>query len=203
MKLNGVFWVDLETTGLDPAIHRIYQLSVLYEVGGEITQSLNLYVDCDDAEWEDVALELAQSNPPLDDVDVVSERELYATVHGFMHQFCNPYKKDEKILPAGYNVAFDILFLDALFKKHDDNYLHSFISPMSIDVLGFVAALVGSGKLNLRGLVNCKLETVAKFFGVEFTAQEDGQLQDIIQMHNSLDDIIVTRQLYEILKDHA
>ena len=100
--------------------------------------------------------------------------------------YVNKYSREDKFIPCGYNVNFDIDFLNQFFLKQTpkDKYLFSWIFSAPIDVRTFVGELV---KVGYR-FKNHTLETMCKF------------LQIPIDAHDALSDIRATRELYLSLR---
>ena len=105
-----------------------------------------------------------------------------------LSRYVDKYNPSDKMIVAGYNVAFDADFLRQLYLSLGDKYYGSwFFSPM-LDVYTYVAEAVAKKKLRLP---NYKLVTVCKAFNIEAEGAHDAKV-----------DIEITRQLYYKLKEY-
>jgi len=180
--MKKVLFIDVETTGLDPRVHGIWQLAGLIEIDGEVADEFNYKMNVlEGDEVEDEALEvggitvddLAKFDPP----DMVFEH-----FKGILEKAVDKFDKDDKMFVAGYNVHFDVDFLANWYRAlSEDKYgLGSFINWKKIDPLPVLHWLDYTAKLYLP---NYKLQTVCERFGVPLEA------------HDAKSDIRATREL--------
>jgi len=113
-------------------------------------------------------------------------REGYALLKKRLGFYCDKFNRDDKFVPCGYNINFDIDFLSNFFDKQtpSDKYLFSWIFSAPIDARTLVGELV---KIGYR-LKNYQLETVCRFMKIP------------IQAHDAMSDIRATRELYLALR---
>lgn len=184
--MNKILWFDTETTGLDPISCGIIQLAGIIEMDGVIKQTFNYFMSPlpgDKIFDEALSVHGYDKEQILKFVNPHSTKQVFCDL---LSVHCNKFDRNDKFYPAGYNCRFDIEFLSNWFNKQGDKYLGSFVDRrMWLDPLAMVNLLSLDGKLKL---VNHKLETVAKHFGVELNA------------HDALSDIKATRELFYILK---
>ncbi|MFH1788038.1 MAG: hypothetical protein ABH834_01500 [Candidatus Altiarchaeota archaeon] len=103
----------------------------------------------------------------------------YNRLKGILDSYVNKYDRADKFMVAGYNVGFDISFLEAFFRKMGDNYLYSYISS-PLDMLSVTRYLSYMGILKTA---DHKLETVCEAMGIPLEA------------HNAMSDIRATREI--------
>ena len=178
-----VLYLDTETTGLDPLKNDIIQLAMIVEIDGVVKGEYNM--KCQPHDYDSISPEallvhglkvpeIKTFPPPI---------ELYNDLMLVLDGHVDRYNKEDKFLPVGYNVTFDLNFLAEFLKKCNplDKYgLGSFIRWCPFDLL---AHLRNKAFVNGSDLPNFKLETVAKAHGIELAA------------HDALADIRATREL--------
>lgn len=179
---NYIIYTDTETTGTNPKIHGIISLAMLIEENDKII---------DEGYWEmrptgrtvdPKALEVngykrseISEFPPWEQVRL--------EVKEFMEKYIDPRDKQSKFIACGYNVDFDISFLESWWESCNDPYLFSYIKRnIYIDPFKSLGMLQWAGKLPAFPRNN--LETVCK--GLDISLEN---------AHNSLDDIRATRLL--------
>ncbi len=116
-------------------------------------------------------------------------KEVYIKMHDLLSKYKWKWNKDKKkyFKAVGYNSPFDLDFLLQWFIDNGDNYLFCFIDPKkTVDIWKTVVGLHHLGKI--ADLENYKLATVAKEYGITFTA------------HDALEDVRATMKVIEKLK---
>lgn len=194
IKKRAVFWLDTETTGVNPDTCAIIQLGGLIEIGGVVRETLDIKMrPFFGAEIYTKALSVNKTTrkqiekyPPWE--------QGFEQMEEALGRYVDPYDPDDKFVVAGYNVDFDVNFLrkyydyyygDKQEMKHIKYFNTWFFWP-SIDVKNEVAKQVMCGKLRLRYY---KLKFVCKHYRVP--------LDD--NAHDALEDIKATRGLYREL----
>lgn len=179
-----VLWLDTETTGLDPEKNGLIEIAGLFEVDRLVMDGFNILVGLFDGQEisedaagiqgktvEEFAHKIDAHDPPI-----LAHRKLK-----FIFDQCvNKYDREDKMIIAGYNISFDVGFIEAFFRKIGDPYLYSYIRKPMIDILAVCRYLSWAGIINVE---NHKLATVCEEFGIEFDA------------HTALEDIRATREL--------
>lgn len=180
-----VLWLDCETTGLDPKDNDIITIALMIEVDGEIKDTLELKIQ--PINWDtiqDKALEV--NGYTREDLKTFEDPKIaHKKLVNFLGKYVNRYNRNDKYQPAGYNVGFDIGFLENFFKKVGDQYFGSWVDYHKLDVATLVQLLALKKVLHLGSY---RLASVSDHFNVEIDA------------HNALSDIQATRELcYKIL----
>jgi len=183
-KLGKVIYIDTETTGLIPGRHDIVQLAAIIEINGEVVQKINL--KCQPFNWdtiEDKALEVT-GNTVEEMKTWQSPQDAYRKFIATMDKYIDKWNKNDKLIPIGQNIPFDLSHLREWFKKCDPKegkYMGSYIDYHSVDILSITALMKVAGKINPARM---KLADVANYFGIQFDA------------HDALADIEMTREIF-------
>jgi DNA polymerase-3 subunit epsilon len=173
MKL---FWFDTETAGLDPKLNGILTLSGFIEIDGKRVEDINLKMKPFPHQViEDSALkingitreEIATFPDPL---------EAHAQLKAFFAKYVNsrlfPKPEFYKLIPAGYNVQFDINMLDEFYKNCKDTYLWGSLDYHKLDVMALSCAAAIKGNINPKGL---KLTAVAENLEIAMVGAHDAR----------------------------
>ena len=166
-----IFWMDLETSGLDPARHGIISLSYAVEIDGQEVASGELRSSCEGKAIDDSALhinhfsrgQLLGFSPP---------REMYYALLDIFGQYVQKYDHHDKFMAGGYNVrGFDMAFLRQLWKDQHDDYFGSWFHFAALDPSSLLAALAYMG-VDVP-LADAKLTDLARHFGMDTTGAHD------------------------------
>jgi DNA polymerase III alpha subunit (gram-positive type) len=185
------FFLDVETTGTDRALHNIFQISgILTDENYNILEECNLMFRPYSLEhWEQGALD--KTGMTLDDLahlECTSE-DAYIQLSQLLSRHCNKFDKKDKIHFVAYNAAFDADFIRAWFAKHGDNYFGSWFWHPQICVMGMMTWLTQ----RVRGaLPNFKLSTLCQCAEIEW---------DESKAHDAKYDIKKTMELFMYAKE--
>lgn len=182
-----ILYFDTETTGRNPVKNDIVQLSGIIEIDGEVKEKFNLR--CQPVNWEAIEPEALEVTGNTIEEMKTWERPgvMLDRFIRILDKYCDKYDKNDKFTPAGYNVRFDLDFLQQFFIKNGQKYgTGSYQNWRAIDGLPIVHFLHYKGILDLS---DCKLGTLCNHYGIE------------IQAHDALSDIIATRELLKKLSD--
>lgn len=183
-----VFWLDIETGGLDPQKNPILQLAYVVEIDGKRAESGDLR-SCGfpGAEIDDKALEVNG----LDRKRIakcIPERGLYAKLIHILGRYVDRYKRADKFVIGGYNVSFDVSFLQAMFKRQGDKYFGAWFAFQFIDPSSIVRFVQYAGAMD--EFARMKLVDLAKHFEV-----------DRPDAHDALADIEMTIEVVTKMKE--
>ena len=181
-----IFWFDVETSGLDPKKHDILTLSAIVDIDGKVVDQLHL--EMQPFSYENMEKSALEING-LDEASIrtfMTPQEGFKQLQAFLARHCNKFDKNDKYIPAGHNVVFDLNFLGEFYAKNGDKYLYSWLDYHKLCTASLVLALHGCGLLNITSF---KLAELAKRFGLE------------IEAHTSKSDIDVTRQIFYLIKE--
>ena len=174
-------WIDLETTGLDPKKDTIIELAAIYDdasfhaycLPNKKPDNFEFIYNLTGITWE-----FLEKNG-------ISENELYRKFNEWICKRIDRYDKTDKAVLSGYGARFDMDFVRELFNRNNDKYFGSFFFSLPMDVQSFVANALCNGTIHI--LENLKLQTVCKYFKIEFDA------------HSAIADINATVQLFNKL----
>jgi len=183
--MRKILYFDTETTGTDPVKNGIIQLSGMIEIDGEIREEFNFRMAPMDLDIiNDQAL--AVNGITRDQLKTYpSGPETYLKIVQLFSKYIDRYDKLDKFYPSGYNVRFDLDFLNNFFRKNKDPYFGSYCNWRAIDALSIAHFLDYMGQLRLP---DYKLATVCSHYKVP------------IQAHDALSDIKATRDLLTAFK---
>lgn len=180
-----VCWIDIETGGLEPQVHGIHEVSVIIEIDYKVMEENKFYCYERSLKYDDLALkhsgrtkiQLEQGKTYLPEYD------LKKNLDNFLGKYVNKFDKKDKYIPGGYNVQFDLTFLETMWKRQGDNYFWSYFYHEPIDPAAFYSMMEyfklvdrSSGK---------KLVSVAESLGVDLG----------LHAHDSEFDIQATRAI--------
>lgn len=182
-----IAWIDSETTGLDSLQNDILTLSIIIEIDGRVEDKLNLKMQ--PFNYQSITDEALKINGmTVEQIKTFeSPNQAHKKIVTLFQKYVNQYDKNDKLIPAGYNVGFDVDFLFKLFQKCGDPYCGSYIDYHKLDVASLVLFFKIQGYFpDLEGF---KLVDVAKALDVEIDA------------HKAEADVLATRKIYRILMD--
>ena len=181
--MNKIIFIDTETGGVNPEKSALIQLSGIIRIDKKDVEKFNFYIKpFENLEVNEKALEV--QGRTLDELKAekyIEEKEVYKQFINLLDKYIDKYDKTDKFIVAGYNVRFDVDILKALFQRHGNNFLFSYLDSSMLDPLYSIRLLQIAGILPV--LENNKLETWCKHFGIELKA------------HDSLEDIVATKKL--------
>lgn len=176
-----VLYIDVETTGTDPAKHGIIQIGAIIETAGIVAEELDLKCAAHEgAEIDNEALRITGTDR-AELQKRMSSFEAFLLFREFLNRHIEPYDRADKCYPAGYNVHFDLDFVQNWFRFHGDKYgIGSYVNWRRLDPLPILFMKDFTGSLHLP---DYRLETVCRHFGIA------------IEAHDALSDIRATRKL--------
>ena len=183
---NKIFYFDVETTGLDPQKNDIIQLAYVVEINGEIKEEGEFKLQpMNYATIEKGALEVNKIT--IEQLKTYSQPWLvHVQIMKLLDKYIDKYNKQDKFIPAGYNVKFDLDMFREFFKKNNHKYFGSYFGYYVLDPIPFLMVLEYKGLIKLE---SHKLVDICKYFGIE------------IQAHDALSDIKATRELiYKLME---
>lgn len=180
------FFFDVETTGLDVAVHGIVQLSGVIEIDDNPVDEFNFFVQPPPKTMVSPQA-LAVNKLTIDQIKTFDD---YPTTWNklttIMNKYVNKFDPMDKFYPAGYNVGFDYPFLQKMAKIAGDNYFGAYFNHHLIDPFAIVRWLDYTKRIKIA---NHKLETVCKYYSIPIVA------------HDALSDIKATCILTKTFKE--
>lgn len=181
--MNKIIFIDTETGGVNPEKSALIQLSGIIRIDKKDVEKFNFYIKpFENSEVNEKALEVqGRTLDELKTEKYIEEKEVYKQFINLLDKYIDKYDKTDKFIVAGYNIRFDVDILKALFQRHGNNFLFSYLDSSMLDPLYSIRLLQIAGILPV--LENNKLETWCKHFGIE------------LKTHDSLEDIVATKKL--------
>lgn len=178
MKL---FYVDCETTGLDPVQDGMIQVAGMIEIDGEVKEEFNY--KCKPFKGDMVHQKALDVNKvTLAELKAWDEPSVvYFKLKALFDKYVDKFDRRDKLYAVGQNVGFDLDFMREFFKKNKDNYFGSYVHYHKIDLIAITTIMRIAGKLQLE---NMKLETVMKALNIG------------AQTHDALDDVRAVRKVF-------
>lgn len=181
-------YLDTETTGLDTQKHAIIEIAGIIEIDGVEEFEFSWHM-CP-AKGKLVNAEALKVNGiTIDEIRKYDPQEVvYNKFVQLLDKYINKYDSTDKFYCYAYNSGFDQRFIDQWFQDNKNQYMFSYTHwPwISVDVL---AAIFAEGQRdNFRDF---KLDSVAEALGIYV---------DESQLHGGLYDVILMKQIYEILE---
>ena len=184
--MKKALYFDVETTGLNPWKNDIIQFACLVEINGEVKEEFETKIRPISFENIDQkALEVHKYTVAQLET-FPHPKEAYNSIIRVLEKYVSKFDKNDKFIPAGYNVKFDADFLQNFFKKNDDKYYGSWFNWRFVDPMYTLYQMDYERRI---ALPDYKLSTVCTHFGISLNA------------HDALSDIKATRQLVDILRD--
>jgi DNA polymerase III alpha subunit (gram-positive type) len=156
-----LFFLDVETTGLDSVHNDVFQIS------GIITDPQLNVLEKIDLRFQPFSLEhvqpeaLTKTRMTLESLSELSmtSHEAYTKLVECLSRHCDRFDKKDKLHFVAYNAKFDVEFIRAFFQKHGDQFFGSWFWNPPICVMQAAAWMT----MRVRGaLPNFKLETLCK-----------------------------------------
>ena len=120
-------FIDTETTGLDPQVHSIHQLTaIITDPNLNELETFNIkFAPWEIAHFEQSALDVGHVTLEELKNRPTSFRMAYASFQEFLHHHCAKFDKKDKLQFVGYNAPFDAQFVRSFFEVCADRYFGS------------------------------------------------------------------------------
>lgn len=180
-----IWWFDVETSGLDSKRNDIVSVGNIIDIDGCIEDEFSLNIQ--PFNWDNVEMSSLKMNGiTIEQLKTfMLPKEAHLKLKSHLKKYVDPYNREDKFQPGGYNSNFDVDFMSNFFKKCGDVYFGSWIDYHQLDPQSVIQLLHLKGDITLP---NYRLETVANYFGVK------------IDSHDAMSDIRATREIaYKLL----
>lgn len=218
MELIKIFSFDVETTGTNPEVHDIHEISYIISVGDEEKVRRKLFVRPNNPHKIDPeALAICGGITKDTIMGYPNSFEAFYTILGDIEEHIDKFDPNDKFLMLGYNVDFDCDFLRVFMREHSEvdkidfrfgSYFLWKKNQPNLDIYRSLPLYVFEYNVHLE---NFKLETVCRHFGVTLNNAHDS-MQDLIatieltnKFRSSLSKVSPTEEFldYESLLDIA
>lgn len=180
-----MLFLDVETTGLNPDIHAVHQISGIIYIDGEKKEEFDFNVRPHAGALADKkALEIAGvTKDQLRGYE--SNIDVYQKIKTILEKYVDKFDKKDKFFFCAYNANFDNSFMWSFLQNAGDNYWGSYVWSGSLDIMALAAFHLTEQRAEMP---NFKLMTVALELGIEI---------DESKLHNSLYDVELTYEIYK------
>lgn len=177
-------WLDLETTGLDAEKNGIVQIAMIVEEGDDVVERYSSYVR--PFRGDAIHAQALRINKiKREDLKTFPLPEQVGTdVIAFLARHT---QGRSKLRPCGYNVGFDLSFLEAFAKKISLSSIWQFLIRQTLDPLPVAVFLKEMGIIKTP---NAKLGTMCEYYNI-----------DLPGAHDATHDIEATRLLAYKMKE--
>lgn len=190
-----MFIFDTETTGLDYTRDALWQVSCLIEdtETNMIVDKLDLKMQPKNPERIDEKLLDIFNIDSVDTMNGYMDRELaFRQFMDFIKKYSDgSITRTNTLIPCGYNVMFDMIFLQKFFKEfeHLKYTFANYIDYHTIDIMQVVHLFAFAGALP-ENCTQLKLVKVAAAYGIPVSEE---------RAHNAMYDVALTKKLKDIL----
>ena len=187
-----ILFCDTETTGVNPWSNGIHQLSGIIEIDGVEKESFDFAIKPFLTDKIEIPA-LKVSNVTTDQIIQYPDPQfVYGAFTGLLGKYVNKFDKTDKFFFCGYNSTFDVNMLQEFFRKNNDMYFGSWFWNPSIDIFQLVNYRISIVDKNRLKVPNMKLKDAAEYLGIDTTEYN---------LHNALDDIRLTREVYRLISE--
>lgn len=169
-------WVDTETSGLDPVLQDIIQVAGKIVIGNEVKDEFNFI--CQPFSFDNISEQALKVNGrTVEELQTFPlPGTVYRKVKGILDKHIDAYDRNDKLIPCGQQIRFDMDFMSEFFKKNGDNYFFSYVQAAPLDTMTMAVML--EVKLGEKIFKNYKLETLCSVLGIKLDTAHDA-LHDI------------------------
>ena len=154
-----VLWIDTETTGVNKSVASILEIAAVMEINGVEVDSFHSYVQPPPGRAiDEQALTICHIS--REDIESFTPEPIVAVRFlEWLNQFVDRYNKRDKIHIGGFNVEFDVGFLEELLVRNKEHFFGSYFYRDNIDLRAFAAWHLRDRRPDM---VNGKLMSIAE-----------------------------------------
>lgn len=180
----NILWIDIETTGLDKRQNGIIQIAGIVDLTGEVVESFSLNMNPEAA--IDPASQAIHGISPAQIERYPSRQETFERFKTILERYVRPQDAASRFYPGGYNVRFDLGFLDQWFRAMKEPGLGAYFRRERVDPSVMMKAY--QDYLGNFRMPSWSLRSVASQMGLPFG-----------ERHDALEDIRITREIHHRL----
>lgn len=184
---NRLFFIDCETTGLDPSRHEIWQFAYLLEIDGEVKAEQTVLIKPERA-WTAKAKEMAGDAAIGIDKAMSQKDFVRKLILQVLNQVVDPYNPEDKLFLLAYNSPFDKEFLLRTFDRAGEKYFFSYFFMPDICVMRQAAGRLMDKRPSMS---NFKQGTAAEALGIKVDPEK---------LHDAGYDLDVCRRIWNKVK---
>jgi len=181
MTPDKILFIDTETGGIDPASNSLLSLALVIWKESEIKDSLEILIN-------DGILNVTEKALAINGIDLADHRKKAINPQLAIRRLNNfldtHFPKDEKIILAGHNIAFDINFLNVFLTRNGYDFQQRF-SHRCVDTSTILYYLYLTGRLKRKLTAS---QDAFDYFGVPVQGR-----------HTALGDALATARLFSKL----
>ena len=168
--IKKYFWFDVETTGVDEKKNDIIELSFIIVSGDQVYSKQLL---CQPFDWDAISPSALEVNKrTIEELQTFPHpQETHALLLAELGSFVNKFDKEDKLIPCGHNVQFDIDFLREFFRKNNDFYYGSWFKNEFLCSMSMAMIVAELGYIDPE---NFKLSTLAEAYGIDQSKEHEG-----------------------------
>jgi DNA polymerase-3 subunit epsilon len=181
-----IFFYDLETTGLNPRMHGIHQISGAIRIDGKVEEFFDFRMRPYEGCLVD-PIALSHSGLTPKDIEVYEDpKTVFPRFLKLLKKYVDNFDKQDKFIMGGFNnAAFDNEFMREMFLRAGDKYFGSWFWADSLDCR--VLAMQHLKRIRHR-MPNFKQMTVARQLGITV---------DEALLHEAQYDVSIMMQIYD------
>lgn len=193
MPFKAIF-LDTETTGTDPKVHAVHQVSATIIIDGVIKKNIDLkFRPHENAVLEDSAFEACGLTREEVIEREMTEKDAYGYLMEVFANYVNKFDKKDKFQMYAYNAKFDKDMLYEMWNRNEPgapekNYFFSWIWGNEICIMALASEYL---KYVRSEMENFKLITVAKYLKIPL---------DESNLHDAEYDTLVMMGVYDIVR---
>jgi DNA polymerase III subunit epsilon len=181
-----ILWLDVETTGLDKTKNGIIQIAGIVDIDGEAVETFNFAMN---PEKEiDPGAQAIHGITPQEIIGFPSRETTFQDFVSLLDRYVDGADRGTRFHPGGYNVRFDLDFLEQWFREMRSASLYGYVCHEKVDPSIMMKAF--QSYLGKARLPSWSLRAVASSLGV-----------DLGHHHDALEDIRFTREIHRRLQD--
>lgn len=187
-------FIDLETTGLSYYKCAITEIGMIVEIPGIETKAYRIQMKpFEGADIQKGALKVqGKTLEEINNPDLTDQPTGFQHLKVILENYVDPFNVSDKFHVVGYNIGvFDIQFLRSFFVRNGSRYMNSYFHHPTLDVMFLAAEYLRDRRHKME---NFKLATVAKTLGISFKEED---------LHNAMEDIRITKEIYERITQDA
>jgi hypothetical protein len=177
--------IDTETTGLLEDCNVLTAYFIILDSNLNEIDTLDLKIKHNSYKVQAKALEINKINLVEHEKTAIKKAE----AKDQMEQFLSKYKSNEKYIPLGHNISFDLKML----KNNQilsDYAIECYFSPNSMDTLTIAKFMKSCKKIPVKQSLS--LVNVCKYFDISLDTE--------LEAHNAEYDIKMTVELFKVLQ---
>lgn len=180
----NILWIDVETTGLDRHLHGIIQIAGIVELDGEIGETFSLQMN-PEAQFDPASQEIHGISPEQIR-RYPARQETFERFKEILLRYVDPQDRATRFYPGGYNVRFDLGFLEQWFRAMKEPGLGDYFRHERVDPSVMMKAY--QEYVGKRQMPSWSLRAVAAQMGLSYGNH-----------HDAMEDITLTREVHHRL----